>query len=141
MISSYNAHTEPFFKNLKLLKIQDILTLQTLKIYHKFRNNNLPNYIQNWPLFQNSNIHNHNTRGANAFSPAYILTISPRFTVAPCVFTQRLRKTIRRINSRLRRSCVNTGGATVNRGEIVSMYAGLYTKTDVVMYLHKSPLN
>ena len=33
MISSYNAHTESFFKNLKLLKIQDILTLQTLKIY------------------------------------------------------------------------------------------------------------
>ena len=66
MISSYDAHTESFFKNLKLLKIQDILTLQTLKIYHKFRNNKLPYYIQNWPLFQNSNIHNHNTRGANA---------------------------------------------------------------------------
>ena len=66
MISSYNAHTESFFKNLKLLKIQDILTLQTLKIYHKFRNNKLPYYIQNWPQFQNSNIHNHNTRGANA---------------------------------------------------------------------------
>ena len=66
MISSYNAHTESFFKNLKLLKIQDILTLQTLKINHKFRNNKLPYYIQNWPLFQNSNIHNHNTRGANA---------------------------------------------------------------------------
>ena len=46
--------------------MQDILTLQTLKIYHKFRNNKLPYYIQNWPLFQNSNIHNHNTRGANA---------------------------------------------------------------------------
>ena len=42
MISSYNAHTEPFFKNLKLLKIQDILTLQTLKIDNKFRNNKLP---------------------------------------------------------------------------------------------------
>ena len=66
MISSYNAHTESFFKNLKLLKIQDILTLQTLKIYYKFRNNKLPYYIQKWPLFQNSNIHNHNTRGANA---------------------------------------------------------------------------
>ena len=68
MISSYNAHTEFFFKNLKLLKIQDIiLTLQTLKIYNKFSNNKLPYYrsIQNWPLFQNSNIHNHNTRGAN----------------------------------------------------------------------------
>ena len=64
MISSYDAHTKTFFKNLKLLKIQDILKLQTLKIYHKFRNNKLPYYIQNWPLFQNSNIHNHK-RGAN----------------------------------------------------------------------------
>ena len=58
-------------------------------------------------------------------SPAYILTISPRFTVGAPVFTQRPGKTIRRINSRLRRCCVNTGAATVNRGEIVSMYAGL----------------
>ena len=65
------------------------------------------------------------THNACRLSPAYILTISPRFTVAPCVFTQRLRKTIRRINSRLRRRCVNTDGATVNRDEIVSMYAGL----------------
>ena len=68
MIISYNAHSESFFqKNLKLLKIQDILTLQTLTIYHKFRNNKLPYCIQYWPLFQNSNIHNHNTRRANAF--------------------------------------------------------------------------
>ena len=52
MISSYNAHTESFFKKIKLLKIQDILTLQTLKIYHKFRNNKLPYYIQNWPLYK-----------------------------------------------------------------------------------------
>ena len=51
----------------------------------------------------------------------YILTISPRFKVGAPVFTQRLRKTIRRINSRLRRCCVNMGAATVNRGEIVSM--------------------
>ena len=58
-------------------------------------------------------------------SPAYILTISTRFTVAPLVFTQRLRSRllIRRIV--FRRRCVNTHGATVNRGEIVSMYAGL----------------
>ena len=66
MISSYNAHTETFFKNLKLLKIQDILTLHTLNIYHKYRNNKLPYYIQNWPLFQKSNINNHNTRGTSA---------------------------------------------------------------------------
>ena len=85
MISSYNAHTEPFFKNLKLLKIQDILTLQTLKIYHKFRNNNLPNYIQNWPLFQNSNIHNHNTRGATNYVKLFLLqTYQDTCTVPNC---------------------------------------------------------
>ena len=66
MIISSNALTEIVFKNLKLLNIQDILTLQTLKLYHKFRNNKLPYYMQNWPLYQNYNIHNHSTRGANA---------------------------------------------------------------------------
>ena len=56
---------------------------------------------------------------------AYILTISTRFTVAPLVFTQRLRSRllIRRIV--FHRRFVNTHGATVNRGEIVSMYAWL----------------
>ena len=34
--------------------------------FHKFRNNKLQYYIQNWQLFQSSNTHNHNTRGANA---------------------------------------------------------------------------
>ena len=60
-----------------------------------------------------------------ALSPAYILTISPRFTVAAPVFTQHLRRRllIRRIV--FLRRCVNTGAPTVNRGEIVSMYAGL----------------
>ena len=82
MISSYNAHTESFFKNLKLLKIQDILTLQTLKIYHKFRNNKLPYYIK---IVHYSKI------------LTFIIT---------------------------------------TRAEQMH-----YTKTDVFMYLHKSPLN
>ena len=82
MISSYNAHTESFFKNLKLLKIQDILTLQTLKIYHKFRNNKLP-YI---------------------------------YKIGRC--------------SKIQTFIITTRGEQMR-----------YTKTDVVMYLHKSPLN
>ena len=45
-ISTYNAHTEPLLKNLRILKIQDILILQTLKMYHKHRNNKLPTYIK-----------------------------------------------------------------------------------------------
>ena len=64
-ISTYNAHTEPLLKNLRILKIQDILILQTLKMYHKHRNNKLPTYIQNWPLQANKEIHHHNTRHAD----------------------------------------------------------------------------
>ena len=80
IISSCNAHTESLVKNLKLLKIQDILTLQTLKIYHKFRNNKLPYKIGRCSKIQ-----------------TFIIT---------------------------------------TRAEQMR-----YTKTDVVMYLPKSPLN
>ena len=44
------------------------MTLQTLKIYHKFRTNKLPHYIPNLPLFKNSNIHSHNMHGANGYA-------------------------------------------------------------------------
>ena len=40
------SHTEPIFKELNLLKLQDILTLQHLKFYYKFRHNNIPIYLQ-----------------------------------------------------------------------------------------------
>ena len=61
--SKYNAHTEPLFKNLKLLKIEHILKLHELKLYYKFIHIRLPVYLQNLKLDQNSSIHNLNTRG------------------------------------------------------------------------------
>ena len=61
--SKYNAHTEPLFKNLKLLKIEHTLTLHELKLYYKFIHIRLPVYLQNLELDQNSSIHNINTRG------------------------------------------------------------------------------
>ena len=61
--SKYNAHTEPLFKNLKLLKIEHILKLHELKLYYKFIHIRLPDYLQNLKLDQNSSIHNINTRG------------------------------------------------------------------------------
>ena len=60
----YIAHTEPLFKLYGILKLSDILTLQTLKIFHKFTNIELPAYMQNWPLITNNEIHQHNTRRA-----------------------------------------------------------------------------
>ncbi len=41
-ISKYNAHTEPIFKILSLLKVNDILKLQELKFHYKYENNLLP---------------------------------------------------------------------------------------------------
>ena len=60
--SSYISHTEPLFKQLNLLKVEDILTLQELKFYFKYNQGILPKYLQNWNLIPNSKIHNHNTR-------------------------------------------------------------------------------
>ncbi len=45
-VSKYNAHTDPLFKNGKLLKIEDILKLNELKFYYKFENGSLPNYLK-----------------------------------------------------------------------------------------------
>ncbi len=68
-LSKYNAHTEPIFKKLKLLKVEDILKLQQLKIYFKYTNNMLPwyfnkqneNHTSTFYLKLNKNTHHHNT--------------------------------------------------------------------------------
>ncbi len=60
-LSKYNAHTEPIFKILKLLKLNDILKLQEYKFYFKFKNNKLPHYLQNLPLNGYINAHSHTT--------------------------------------------------------------------------------
>ena len=61
--SKYNAHTEPLFTNLRLLKIEHILKLHELKLYYKFIHIRLPVYLHNLKLDQNSSINNINTRG------------------------------------------------------------------------------
>ncbi len=44
-ISKYNAHTEPLFKSMNLLKVSNILQLQLLKFYYKYKNKMLPYYL------------------------------------------------------------------------------------------------
>ena len=43
--NKYNAHSEPLFFKLKLLKIQDIYKLSILKFYFKYKHETLPNYF------------------------------------------------------------------------------------------------
>ncbi len=40
-MSKYNAHIEEIFKTLKLLKLNDILELQELKLYYKYKKKNI----------------------------------------------------------------------------------------------------
>ncbi len=61
-LSKYNAHTEPLFKQLKLLKIIDIFKLQELKFYYKYKKNKLPHYLQLLPFHPNTETHDHATR-------------------------------------------------------------------------------
>ena len=61
-LSKYNAHTEPIFKRLQLLKVADILKIQELKCYYRFMHNTLPRYLQRIAFHQNSTIHDYNAR-------------------------------------------------------------------------------
>lgn len=63
--SKFNAHTSPLFRNLHLLKIGDIVTLQQLKFYYKHANNQLPVYLQSFPLYPRSEIHQYATRNSS----------------------------------------------------------------------------
>ena len=44
--NKYNAHTEPLFKHLHLLKVNDIFDVQCLKFWYKFVHKKLPNYFR-----------------------------------------------------------------------------------------------
>ena len=64
--SKYNAHTEPLFKQLNLLKISDICKLQEIIFYYKLINNKLPLYFNTFNCQRNSEIHTNNTRQRHA---------------------------------------------------------------------------
>ena len=43
--SKYNAHCDPLFKELKLLKVQDIYKIAQLKLYYRYKKNDLPDFF------------------------------------------------------------------------------------------------
>ena len=54
-------------QGIRVMGTKDILALQELKLYYKFIHNNVPPYIQQWQIKQNTNIHSHYTRNQNEF--------------------------------------------------------------------------
>jgi hypothetical protein len=66
--SKYNAHTDPLFKKLKLLKVDDILKLSALKFYFKHCHENLPHFFQDMSFTRHADLHHYGTR-FNYFIP------------------------------------------------------------------------
>ena len=60
--SKYNEHTEPLFKMLNLLKIQDLFKLTVLKFYYNKCHTLLPAYFQAFNLSQRASHHPYNIR-------------------------------------------------------------------------------
>ena len=59
------AHCDTIFKNLRLLKTEDIFKIKQLKFYYKYVKNNLPLYFQNLSIKANN--HTHNTRNQDLY--------------------------------------------------------------------------
>ena len=59
--SAFDARTDPIFKSLKLLKFENIVSLQVAKIMYLYKNGQLPESFNDM-FFTAEEIHNYNTR-------------------------------------------------------------------------------
>ena len=61
----YNAHCNPIFKKLKVLKIHEMYKLSLYKFYYKFQHKELPVNLLNLKLRFQNDFHNYQTRHRN----------------------------------------------------------------------------
>ena len=78
--SKYNAHTDPIFKSLKLLKVEDIFKINLLKFLYKFEKNTLPDYFSGIFTTSISN-HHYGTRNRDLIKTPVPRTSSATETV------------------------------------------------------------
>jgi len=64
--AKYNDHSDPIFKELKLLKLQDIMKIKIAKYMYALHKQILPSPLRDI-ITTNSSIHSHNTRNINNF--------------------------------------------------------------------------
>ena len=60
---SFYTHSDPSFKKINILKVNDIHLHQQLKFYFKLINNSLPDHLYDFNPALKSDIHDYNTRG------------------------------------------------------------------------------
>ena len=73
--TTYNSHTSPLFKRHDLLKINDLFNLSCLKVFHKFLNNKLPSYFNNFFTFSS---HHYFTRSKRPLQPYCRTTLAKK---------------------------------------------------------------
>ena len=59
--SKYNSHTEPLLKSLNSLKINDIFTIQRLKVFHNYINDRVPVFFRSF-FVEHALYHDYETR-------------------------------------------------------------------------------
>ena len=61
----FYSHSDPIFKKLEILTIDDIHFLQQIQFYYKYLNHLLPNFFTNFNFATNATVHNYSTRGCH----------------------------------------------------------------------------
>ena len=82
--SKYNAHSEPLFKVLDILKIEHLFSQSCLKFVYKFKKSQLPKYFLSLQCVPRSSIHDHDTRNASQIDTVYTRT----HMAAKCIRSQ-----------------------------------------------------
>ena len=82
--SKYNAHTEPLLEALNLLKIDDIMKIKALKLYYRYKQNELPKYFDS-KFAESNNNHSHHTRHKSIRYQLPTKTGTGRLSVRHCI--------------------------------------------------------
>ena len=78
--SNFDAHTDPIFKELSILKFNDIHLLQLGQFMYSYKSSSLPLKFSN-KFLQNSQFHNYNTRNSHALHLPYCRTNVKKISV------------------------------------------------------------
>ena len=60
--SKYNAHTQPLMKQRNILSVPDLLFLNSMKFYYKYKHKEVPDYFASFTLHTQGSTHDYNTR-------------------------------------------------------------------------------
>ena len=88
--SSFDAHTDPLFIQLKILKFDDIYKFQILKFMFLYKNKVLPDLFKEMFSLR-SEVHSYNTRNSNSFHTFSCRTNIRKFSIrfqGPLLFNQ-----------------------------------------------------